>query len=32
MIGVGLVDKTWLNRLPPVLAARLKELLDNPEG
>lgn len=32
MIGVGLVDATWLDRFPPPLAARLKELLDNPEG
>src|SRR5262249_5027095 len=32
MIGVGWVDETWLPRLPAELAARLKELLDNPEG
>jgi hypothetical protein len=32
MIGVGLVDESWLSRLPGELAARLKELLDNPEG
>jgi hypothetical protein len=32
MIGVGLVDSTWLPRLPAELAARLKELLDNPDG
>ena len=32
MIDVGLVDTSWLDRLPPELAARLKELLDNPEG
>ncbi len=32
MIDVGLVDASWLDRLPPELAARLKELLDNPEG
>jgi hypothetical protein len=32
MIGVGLVDESWLSRLPVELAARLKELLDNPEG
>jgi hypothetical protein len=29
---VGLIDATWLSRLPPVLAARLQELLDHPEG
>jgi hypothetical protein len=32
LIGVGLLDGTWFARLPEGLAARLKELLDNPEG
>jgi hypothetical protein len=32
MIEVGLVDATWLSRLPAELASRLKELLDNPDG
>jgi hypothetical protein len=32
LIGVGLIDASWLDRLPPDLAARLKELLDNPNG
>ena len=32
MIDVGLVDSTWFPRLPAELAARLKELLDNPDG
>ena len=32
MIEVGLVDATWPARLPADLAARLQELLDNPEG
>lgn len=32
MIGVGLLDEAWLLKLQPVLAARLKELLDNPDG
>jgi hypothetical protein len=32
MIGVGLVDQTWPARLPPELAARLQQLLDNPNG
>jgi len=31
MLSVGLIDASWLTRLPPVLAARLKELIDNPE-
>jgi hypothetical protein len=32
LIDVGLVDESWLNRFPEALSARLKELLDNPEG
>jgi len=32
MIQVGLLDATWPARLPPPLAARLQELLDNPNG
>jgi hypothetical protein len=32
LIDVGLVDSSWCKWLPPELAARLKELLDNPEG
>ncbi len=32
MIDVGLIDASWLNRLPEPLSARLKGLLDNPEG
>lgn len=32
MIGVGLVDASWLPELPPPLAARLQELLDTPDG
>ena len=32
MIDVGLVDDSWLPRLPEELSSRLKELLDNPEG
>ncbi len=31
MLDVGLIDETWPARYPPALAARLKELLDNPE-
>lgn len=30
MIDVELVDESWCARFPPELAARLKELLDNP--
>ncbi|MHB1156625.1 MAG: nucleotidyltransferase family protein [Phycisphaerales bacterium] len=32
MIAIGMIDAAWLDRLQPQLAARLKELLDNPEG
>jgi hypothetical protein len=32
MIGVGLVDVSWLSKLPPELAARLQHLLDTPDG
>jgi hypothetical protein len=31
MIGVGLLDTSWLERLPGPLAARLRELIENPE-
>jgi hypothetical protein len=32
LIEVGLVDSSWLNRLPSSLQPRLQELLDHPEG
>jgi hypothetical protein len=32
MLDVGLLDQSWLKRLPPQLATRLQELLDNPDG
>jgi hypothetical protein len=32
LIGVGLVDDSWCAKLPLELAARLKHLLDTPEG
>ncbi len=32
MISIGLVDATWLDRLPSALRSRLQELLDNPDG
>jgi len=32
LIEVGLVDRGWTSRFPEVLADRLTELLDNPEG
>ena len=32
LIGVGLVDQSWLTRIPTAMKPRLQELLDNPEG
>ena len=32
LIEIGLLDQTWLNRLPKELGPRLQELLDHPEG
>jgi len=32
MIGVGLIDQTWVTRFPSELAARLQKILDNPNG
>ena len=32
MISLGLIDATWLDRLVPEHAARLKQLLDDPDG
>jgi hypothetical protein len=32
LMDVGLVDKSWLPRVPAALRLRLQELLDNPEG
>jgi hypothetical protein len=32
LIGVGLVDATWIDRVPQELAPRLQQLLASPEG
>jgi hypothetical protein len=32
LVGVGLVDASWLTKFPAELAARLKEILDTPDG
>lgn len=32
LIGVGLVDQSWMQQLFPPLAARLQQLLDTPDG
>lgn len=29
---VGLIDASWYDRFPPVLAQRLREILENPDG
>jgi hypothetical protein len=31
-LAVNLIDATWCSRLPPELANRLQQLLDNPDG
>src|SRR5262249_2484465 len=30
MISLGMIDKSWLDRLPGELSSRLRELIDNP--
>ena len=32
MIGVRLIDESWLTKLPPELATRLKQILDTPDA
>lgn len=32
LIGVGLVDRSWVSRLPTALADRLTRILDTPDG
>ena len=32
LIGVGLIDRSWLANLPPVLAERLQAILDTPDA
>jgi hypothetical protein len=32
LIGVGLIDASWLGKLPPILAERLQAILDTPDG
>ena len=32
LIDIGLLDASWLGKLPPLLAERLKQLLDTPDG
>jgi hypothetical protein len=32
LIAVGLVEASWLDRLPPQLAARLRPVIEAPEA
>jgi hypothetical protein len=32
LVGVGLIDSSWLPKLPPELGVRLKQILDTPDG
>jgi hypothetical protein len=32
MVGVRLIDRSWLTKLPPELAERLKQILDTPDA
>jgi hypothetical protein len=32
LIDVGLIDRSWLTRVQPVLANKLRALLDDPQG
>ncbi len=32
LIGVGLIDSSWLPKLPPQLADRLRQILDSPDS
>jgi hypothetical protein len=32
LIGVGLIDRSWLAKLPPVLAERHQAILDAPDA
>ena len=32
LASVGLIDMKWLDRVPPPLAGRLREILDNPDA
>lgn len=32
IIGIGLIDPTWVARVPPELRERLQQILDTPEG
>jgi hypothetical protein len=32
LVGVGLIDRSWLAKLPPLLAQRLQAILDTPDA
>jgi hypothetical protein len=31
MIGVALIDRSWLTKVPPELESRLRHILDTPD-
>ena len=31
LLDVGLIDSSWTSRIPPELAPRLQQLIDNPQ-
>ena len=32
LLGVGLLDESWMDKVPPVLRERMREVLDNPDA
>jgi hypothetical protein len=32
LVGVGLIDRSWLSKLPPALAERFQGILDTPDA
>ena len=31
LIGIGIIDSSWVSRVPPEFAPRLRQLIDNPQ-
>jgi hypothetical protein len=32
LLGVGLIDESWMEKVPPALRPRMREVLDNPDA
>jgi hypothetical protein len=32
LIGVGLINRSWVAKMPPILAERLQGILDTPDA